>query len=472
MIADLRPYGDTRDSRVSWLGEVPDQWKVLPGRACYRERAIPNSGMQESQVLSLSFGRIVVKSDDRLRGLVPESFETYQIVEPRDIVVRPTDLQNDWNSLRFALSPHRGIITSAYICLRTQGEMTREYGYLLLHAYDLKKIFYGLGSGLRQNLDWEDFKSLPCLVPPVAEQDAVVRFLDHADRRIRRATRAKQKMIALLNEQKQAVIHRAVTRGLDPNVRLKPSGMDWLGDVPVHWEVWRIGRLGRIGNGSTPSRSHQAYWDGGTRPWLNSSSVNRGRIRHADQFVTDLALQECHLPRLTPGTLLVAITGQGRTRGTAAILEMEATINQHMAYIAPDRDRVISEYLRLSLIAAYPELRRISDGSGSTKGALTCGDLSQFKVALPPQDEQGRIVAAVETSVGEIERAIAGSAASIDLLNEYRSRLITDVVTGRLDVRDAAASLPEESRDSELLDDIAVEQMAEPDVEGLEPIEA
>jgi len=147
---DLKPYATYKDSGVPWLGDVPEHWEQLPGRACYHEKKVPNIGMQEQTVLSLSYGRIVVKPVEKLHGLVPASFETYQIVDPGNIIVRPTDLQNDKNSLRFGLSHHRGIITSAYICLYTTKLLQRDYGYLLLHAYDLKKIFYGLGSGLRQ----------------------------------------------------------------------------------------------------------------------------------------------------------------------------------------------------------------------------------------------------------------------------------------------------------------------------------
>ena len=233
----LNPYPAYKLSGVPWLEDVPTHWKVLPGRACYLSRQISNKSLQETTVLSLSYGQIKFKTKDKLHGLVPASFETYQIVKPGDIICRPTDLQNDWNSLRFGLSRHRGIITSAYMCLHTHAELARDYGYLLLHTYDLKKKFYGLGSGLRQNLDWSDFKLLPCLVPSLPEQPAIVRYLDHVDRRIRRYIGAKKKLIKLLEEQKQAFIHRAVTRGLDPNVRLKPSGMEWLGDVPEHWEL-------------------------------------------------------------------------------------------------------------------------------------------------------------------------------------------------------------------------------------------
>ncbi|GIV76423.1 MAG: hypothetical protein KatS3mg050_0817 [Litorilinea sp.] len=176
MMDELKPYPAYKETGIPWLGRIPAHWEVVPGRACYREKKVPNTGMQETIVLSLSYGKLIIKSPDKLHGLVPASFETYQIVEPNDIICRPTDLQNDWNSLRFGISRHRGIITSAYMNLNTLSAMIPEYGYLVLHAYDLKKIFYGLGSGLRQNLDWRDFKYLPCVLPPLPERSDQLQF--------------------------------------------------------------------------------------------------------------------------------------------------------------------------------------------------------------------------------------------------------------------------------------------------------
>ena len=237
------PYSDYSESGVSWLGLVPSHWKIEPGFAVLREKNQRNKGLVEKRILSLSYGRIVIKSLDKMHGLVPDSFETYQIVNPGDIIIRSTDLQNDWTSLRIGVVRDRGIITSAYLCFKVVGPMNSEYGYLQLHSLDLMKVFYGMGSGLRQNLAFADFKRMPVLIPPPEEQAAIVRFLDHENRRIDRAIRAKKKLIALLNEQKQAIIHQAVTRGLDPTVPLKPSGIPWLGDIPQHWEVQRAKQL-------------------------------------------------------------------------------------------------------------------------------------------------------------------------------------------------------------------------------------
>jgi len=235
---------------------VPAHWEVLPGRTCLREVHRPNTGLAETTVLSLSYGRIVVKPEHKLHGLVPASFETYQIVEPGEIICRPTDLQNDQTSLRFGLSKNRGIITSAYMCLKTFGSLHGHFGYLLLHTYDLKKIFYGLGSGLRQNLGWRDFKNLPCLLPPFPEQTAIVRFLDWAERRIRRVIRARQRRIKLLEEYKQVLINQAVTGRIDvrtgkPYPKYKPSGIEWLGEVPEHWEVRKLKYLVSFTGGGT-----------------------------------------------------------------------------------------------------------------------------------------------------------------------------------------------------------------------------
>ena len=228
----LSPYPAMKDSGVPWLGEVPAHWEVMPAVAIYQPKLVKNAGMVEQTVLSLSYGRIVVKPQEKLHGLVPESFETYQIIDPGDIIVRTTDLQNDKSSLRVGHAQDRGIITSAYMCLKTTDRVLDDFGYYILNAYDLLKIIYGYGAGLRQNIDFSHIRRMPAPVPPRDQQALIIRFLNYMDRQIRRYIRAKQKLIKLLEEQKQAIVHRAVTRGLDPGVRLKPSGVEWLGVRP------------------------------------------------------------------------------------------------------------------------------------------------------------------------------------------------------------------------------------------------
>ena len=310
-------------------------------------------------------------------------------------------------------------------------------------VFRLESTGLGTGESGFLRLYSDQFGRLAIPIPPVAEQAAITRFLEWANGRLERTIRAKRKVIALLSEQKQAVISRAVTRGLDPDAKLKPTGLRWLGEIPQHWEVWRISRFARVGNGSTPSRAKPDYWNGGTYPWLNSSQVNRSFIDSADQFVTRLALRECHLPRVPAGSLLVAITGQGKTRGMSAILGVEATINQHIAYITPRLPIASAEFIHLALTAAYRQLRAASEDSGSTKGAITCEDLKRFKIAIPPADEQEQLIQHIRSVTNDLTLATDRLEREISLLIEYRTRLTSDVVTGRLDVREAVKHLPE-----------------------------
>ncbi len=436
MIDTLAPYPAYKDSGVPWLGEVPEHWEVLPGRACYREKKVPNTGLRETTVLSLSYGQIVVKPEDKLHGLVPESFETYQIVDPGDIIIRPTDLQNDWNSLRFGSSRHRGIITSAYMCFQTQPTVTREYGHLLLHAYDLKKIFYGLGSGLRQNLDWRDFRYLPCCSPPLPEQAAIVRFLDHADHRIARYIRAKQRLIALLTEQKQAIIHHAVTRGLDPTTPLKPSGVAWLGDVPAHWERRAVSQLFEIGRGKVTS--HQDIADNpGTYPVYSSQTENDGVMGRIDSFMFE-------------GDYLTWTT-DGAHAGTVFRRSGRFNCTNVCGTLRP-RGQTDLDFMRMAIASETKRQVRLD-----INPKLMNNMMARIRVSVPPYPEQVQIAECVKQVVEPSDLAIERFRSEVALLREYRTRLIVEIVTGKLDVRAAAALLPDEADDPTPPDDLAAD---------------
>ena len=308
MIANLQPYPEYKESDQAWLGRVPSHWELRPAFGAYVPNREKNTGMKEKTVLSLSYGRIVVKPPEKLHGLVPESFETYQIVNPGDIVIRTTDLQNDHTSLRVAMVRNRGIITSAYLALHTMADVSTGFGYQFLNVWDLTKAIYGFGSGLRQGLDFRHFKRMPVAVPPPEEQAAMVRFLDYANGRLERAIRAKRKVIALLHEQKQAIIHRAVTRGLDPTVPLKPSGIPWLGDIPKHWEVRKIKSLVSTAGGMTPNKGVGRYWIGRT-PWVSPKDMKVPEIFDAEDHISDSALEETNISLIKPPAVLIVVRG-------------------------------------------------------------------------------------------------------------------------------------------------------------------
>ncbi len=449
MIANIKPYPAMKDSGVPWLGEVPTHWINLPGRACYQEKKVSSTGLKETTVLSLSYGQIVVKPAEKLHGLVPASFDTYQIVESGDIIVRPTDLQNDWNSLRFGLSRHRGIITSAYICLHTKDVLSREYGHQLLHTYDLKKVFYGLGSGLRQNLDWRDFKYLPCLVPPLPEQAAIVRFLDYVDGRIRRYISAKQKLIKLLEEQKQAIIHRAVTRGLDLSIPLKPSGIPWLGDIPQHWEVRRTKTLSHIKTGGrdTVDRIDHALY-----PFFVRSQT----VERIDTYSFDGE----------------AVLTAGDGAGVAKVFHyVNGKFDYHQRVYKFSSFKHISGKFFFYYLSSTLRYEALDASAKSTVDSLRLPLLQNFPTVVPPSEEQEAIVRAIETETGGLDAVMSRVTREIELLREYRTRLVADVVTGKLDVREVAANLPEGIDTSDSINPDEVDDIEELEDESIDDIE-
>lgn len=454
MIRGLTSYPSNRESGVAWLGEVPAYWEVKPGRACFFEKKEPNTGLKETTVLSLSFGKIVVKPAEKLHGLVPESFETYQIIDPGDIIIRPTDLQNDWNSLRFALSSHRGIITSAYLCFHTKEVLDRRYGHLLLHTYDLKKVFYGLGSGLRQNLDWSDFKYLPCVVPPLPEQATIIRYIERADRRIRRAVHTKRKLIALLNEEKQAIVHRAVTRGLDPDVPLKPSGVEWLGDVPAHWDIKNLKQISPRISGRLVYSPAQYFSDEGI-PFLFGTNITEEGISFKNVKLIPPDINERFIRHaLREGDLVTVRVG---APGLTAVVTKEADgLNCASLMIIRKGSEFSSRWLMYSLNSniGKQQVEMVTYGAALTQINIT--DAINFQFPVPPLPEQNEIAEYLEKKSSNYLRLMKEIQGSIDVLLEFRTRLIADVVTGRLDVRRAADGLPDEADEPTLLDETEV----------------
>jgi type I restriction enzyme, S subunit len=207
----LNPDVPMKDSEVEWIGEIPEHWGVSTGRTILTEYQEINKGLKEDRVLSLSYGKIIIKPEEKMHGLMPESFETYQIVLPGDIIIRPTDLQNDKKSLRVGLVQDKGIITSAYICLRILGNNYPDYFYNQLHSFDVIKVFYGLGSGLRQNLSYSDFKYLPIVVPPKKEQLQISEFIEKIVREYLSAIEKQKEYIRKMEEYRGILISNAVT---------------------------------------------------------------------------------------------------------------------------------------------------------------------------------------------------------------------------------------------------------------------
>lgn len=274
---------------------------------------------------------------------------------------------------------------------------------------------------------------IPICLPPFITQRAIAAYLDRETARIDALIDAKQRLLALLAEKRRALITHAVTRGLDPDAPMRDSGVSWIGKIPAHWEVTNLKYLAQIGNGSTPKRDYMPYWQDGNFPWLTSTVVNQDVVEEPIDFVTEFALRECHLPIVEPNSVLIAITGEGKTRGKAAILPYRSTINQHMAYISAQPHLLHYEFLQRYLAGSYEILRMISEGTGSTKGALTSEQIGDFPIAIPSVSEQMAILNGLKKIVQYLDDLDIINQQAMDLLEERRASLISAAVTGNIE---------------------------------------
>ncbi len=292
--------------------------------------------------------------------------------------------------------------------------------FLYYYATTIPFRFYSTDTAL-PSMTSSDLAGHEVPLPPLREQAAIADFLDRETARIDTLIEKQEKLIETLRERVQANVVK-----LFPPPEATTEQLD------------RLGRHARIGNGSTPQRGNPSYWDHGNIPWLNSSAVNRASVTEAQQFVTETAFKECHLPLVRPGSSLVGLTGQGKTRGMTTHLSMTATINQHMAFLTPDPAVLDSWFLTWTLRARYDGLRRLSDENGSTRGGLTCQQIAALPIRIPPINQQKRTVYELEVATQKTETLITKAERFIELAKERRSALITAAVTGQIEVGEEA----------------------------------
>lgn len=450
MIANLKPYPAYRDSGVPWLGEVPGHWDVRRGKWLFHHRKQINAGRASSNVLSLTLRGVVNNDPDNPEGLVPKDYATYQLFRKGDLVFKLIDLENLRTS-RVGLVHEDGIMSSAYVRLIPQS--VREIRFFFQQYFDLyqRGIYNQLGAGVRSTLGPSDLLDLSVVVPPLPEQAAIVRYLDHADRWMRRYIRAKQKLIKLLEEQKQAIIHGAVTRGLDRNVRLKPSGVEWLGEVPAHWEVQRVKQTAQVlrGKFTHRPRNDPSLYDG-PYPFIQTGEVARAE-KSITSYRQTLNERGLAVSKMFPaGTLVMTIAAN---IGDVAVLDFEACFPDSVVGFVP-QNGMERDFLYYVFRAMKPELLR--EAPVNTQGNLNVDRIGSRGIAVAPVLEQQLIVRQIEASMARLNAAADQARSEIALLCEYRTRLIADVVTGKLDVREAAARLPDEVEEPESLEEADV----------------
>ena len=439
MTYNPKPYPRYKPSGVEWLGDVPAHWKVRRGKTLFQPVDVRSqTGNEELLTVSAERG-VVPRKSANVTMFEAKSYVGYKLCWPGDLVI---------NSLwawahGLGVSQYHGIVSSVYGVYRLLPKFKNYASFIhqLVRSISFQWELQVRSKGIwvsRLLLTDEAFLGAPFLLPPLAEQTAIVRYLDQADERIRRYISSRERLIKLLEEYRQAVIHHAVTRGLDPDVRLKPSDVEWLGDVPAHWEVRRVKQVSRILRGKfthRPRNDPSLY--NGPYPFIQTGDVARAK-KTITEYSQTLNKQGLAVSLMFPtGTLVMTIAAN---IGDVAILDFEACFPDSVVGFVP-RQNVYRDYLYYLFRAMKAEFLR--ETPVNTQGNLNVERIGSRHIALPPISEQTSIVAYLDKATADIDVAIDRARREIELLGEYRTRLIADVVTGKVDVREATAELSE-----------------------------
>lgn len=428
----MQRYDTYKDSGVKWLGEIPEHWEVLALKHILKsKKVLVGKHSSQYELLSLTLKGVVKRDMDNPEGKFPASFDTYQVVEPNDFIF--CNFDNEETPRAVGLSPYKGMITGAYDVLsRNNPKLTDGFLiYYFLYIDDAKR-FKPLYKGLRKTVPFDSFMSYKIPVPFIKEQNAIVSYLDTATAKIDAAIAQQQKMIDLLNERKQIIINRAVTKGLNPNAKMKDSGVEWIGEVPEGWEVRRLGSLGEFSKGGNISRDDlQEY---GKCAILYGDIYTKYNIQTsiAKNHISEKTAEKS--VRITKGDVL--LTGSGETKEdigkTIVYLGDEAFIGGDVILFRQQNNN--STFLSYALNSQYAKDYRYKESKGEIIVHIYASSLKRLFLALPPIEEQIKVVKYLDGQIDAIDSEIEVINNQISLLQERKQIIINEVVTGNIKV--------------------------------------
>jgi type I restriction enzyme S subunit len=471
MIQIPKPYPEYRDSGLPWLGAIPAHWDVRRNGRLFAQRN--ETGFEDLPILEVSLNTGV-----RIRDL--DNAKRKQMMSDRAKYKRAVKGDIAYNMMRLwqgavGPAPVDGLVSPAYVVARPFEEVdSRYYAYLFrTDAYmnEVNKYSRGIVTD-RNRLYWDEFKQMPSSFPPTGEQRAIATFLDHHSQAGRRFIRNRRRLIEFLNEQKQAIIDRTITRGLAIGVLPKSSCVAWLGDVPDHWEVVSLRYLAtKFGSGVTPRGGAAVYLEEGV-PLLRSQNVHFDGLRlNGVAKISPEMHTQLSATHIRPSDVLLNITGASIGRVCAVPSDfVEGNVNQHVCIIRPRTDRIRPDYLAAYLSTAFMQREIYIEQNGASREGLALNAIRAFRVLLPPLSEQGRIMQSIQEQTRILVSANQRAELEIALIHEYRTRLIADVVTGKVDVRHLAPDVMETTKAQEPWVNAGIMD-EEQDAEDLEAVE-
>lgn len=430
----MKRYPVYKDSGIDWLGEIPEHWQRISIREV--TKSVAQRSRPDLPLLAVyrDYGVIYRDSRDDNHNTIPQDLSNYKVVKPGNLVLNK---MKTWQG-SLGVSSFSGIVSPAYIvCEVSTGVNSRFLNYLLRcsrYIFIYNKISYGVRVD-QWDMHYEDFKQITIFLPPPEEQKAIAHFIDRKLEQIEQFIRNKKRLIELLNEQKTAIINRAVTKGINPNAPMKHSGIEWLGEIPSHWEVIKLGRLCKVTK--LTGFEYTKLWK--TDPQGEIIALRGLNIKNNRLIIDDVERISAELSnqlnrsKLFAGDIVFPCTG---TLGHGALIEENDKfhINQNIAKITPT-ESFNSEFLLYVLCCSSMQYQINRLNSSGLQPVLLIGTIRNLIIQIPSKVEQEQIVQWIKRTIAKIDLAIAQVEKEIELIQEYRTTLISDAVTGKIDVR-------------------------------------
>jgi type I restriction modification DNA specificity domain protein len=420
---------EMKDSGISFIGMIPSDWNVTRNKnvfSCTKE--LVGTASSETQLLSLTTKGIKEKDINNPEGKLPESFDTYQFVKKNDMVMCLFDL--DVSAVFSGLSPYDGMISPAYRVLHCKNNIIPKFAdYWFRYISDGRK-FNHYAKNIRYTLNYEDFSTLPIVQPPIDRQCRIVDYLDEKCSKIDAIIEKQQTVIEKLKAYKLSIITEAVTNGLNPDVEMKDSGVEWIGEIPSNWKITSISRLATVVRGASPRPAGDPlYFNGSDVPWITVAEVTKddGKyITSTSKYLTSAGAEKSRM--VESGTLL--LSNSGATLGVPKVTLIDGCINDgSLAFYNLKIDQIFLLYV---LKSRTYELRKEMSGYGQPN--LNTDIVKAIKIPLPPQEKQEDIVKYLDQKCPAIDKVIADRQVIIEKLGQYKKSLIYEVVTGKKEI--------------------------------------
>lgn len=431
-MAMIRPETEMKNSGVQWLGNIPKEWSVGKVKhEFYATKTIVGDKVNDYERLALTLNGVIKRSKDAGDGLQPEKFDGYQILKEHELVFKLIDLANVSTS-RVGLSPYTGIVSPAYIVLHHRKDMNPRYGEYYFLSMWMNEVFNHIGGdGVRSALNAKDLLNIPYLKVSPDEQQAIADYMDETCSKIDEIIAEAKASIDEYKELKQSVIFEAVTKGLDKNVEMKDSGVEWIGEIPVDWNIAKINRVAWTTSGATPLRSKETeYYDNAVIRWVRTLDLNNGHVTDSSEKITETALKNSSCSIMPVKTVCVAMYGGSGTIGKSGILEVECATNQAICSIVSDKKVLNPDYLHYVIMAVRKYWMKYAVGTRKDPN-INQQIIAQMRIPIPQLSKQDIIVNHLDKVTDKCDSLISEKESLINDLEAYKKSLIYEVVTGK-----------------------------------------